>query len=97
MKKAILLNDNDNVGTALDDILSGEDAEIIDINNNRICVVRSPDSIPRGHKISLKHISCGESIIKYGFVIGGATEDIPPFRYVHVQNLSSLRGRGDLS
>lgn len=97
MRKAILLNSNDNVATLLDNTFTNEDIEIIDTKNSVISVVRSLDFIPRGHKIALKNISEGENIIKYGFVIGCATKDIKPCQYVHVHNLSSLRGRGDLA
>jgi altronate dehydratase small subunit len=37
----------------------------------------------------------GDSIIKYGEVIGVATREIAPGQHVHVHNLESRRGRGD--
>lgn len=52
--------------------------------------------IPYGHKIALVAVARGASIIKYGQVIGRATADIAPGDHVHVHNLESLRGRGDL-
>ncbi|MFQ5657413.1 MAG: SAF domain-containing protein [Candidatus Methylomirabilales bacterium] len=38
----------------------------------------------------------GAPIIKYGQVIGRATVEIAPGDHVHVHNMESLRGRGDL-
>lgn len=96
MKKAILLNENDNVATLLDDISAGEELKITDVRNNTVNVVHPAEAIPRGHKIALVQITQGEDIIKYGFVIGCATVDIKIFQYVHIHNLASLRGRGDL-
>ena len=37
----------------------------------------------RGHKIALRDIKKGEDIIKYGYKIGHATEDIKKGEHVH--------------
>jgi altronate hydrolase len=54
-------------------------------------------AIPSGHKIALSDIRKGETIKKYGQVIGVATEDIPAGTHVHVHNLamSELRARAE--
>ena len=52
--------------------------------------------VPYGHKIAVRDIRKGELIIKYGEEIGIATHDIRRGEYVHIHNLDSLRGRGDL-
>ena len=52
MKKAILLNENDNVATLLDDISAGEELKITDVRNNTVNVVHPTEAIPRGHKIA---------------------------------------------
>ena len=44
----------------------------------------------------LRPIKKGEYCYKYGEVIGEALEDLAPGDYVHVHNLASTRGRGDL-
>ena len=49
-----------------------------------------------GHKVSLFRIEKGERIIKYGETIGLATAKIDTGCHVHVHNLESRRGRGDL-
>ncbi len=53
--------------------------------------------IPANHKFALADIKTGEPIIKYGLVIGKASADIPRGAHVHVHNIESNRGRGDLS
>ena len=53
--------------------------------------------IPFGHKFSLAQISVGSPVIKYGEVIGLSTDAIQPGDYVHVHNVASARGRGDLT
>lgn len=54
------------------------------------------DGIPYGHKIALRDIKKGEPIVKYGEKLGIASADIARGMHVHVQNLDSARGRGDL-
>ena len=46
--------------------------------------------IPMGHKVALRDIKKGEPVIKYGFPIGEATEDIPKGGHVHSHNLHTL-------
>ncbi len=54
------------------------------------------ENIPFGHKISLSDISKGMQVIKYGQIIGKTSMAINKGQHVHVHNLESLRGRGDL-
>jgi altronate dehydratase small subunit len=41
-------------------------------------------------------IEKGEAIVKYGEVIGRATQQIILGKHVHIHNVESLRGRGDV-
>ncbi len=54
------------------------------------------EAIPSGHKCARRAIGAGELILKYGQPIGRATAAIPAGAHVHVHNVESLRGRGDL-
>lgn len=47
------------------------------------------DLIPPGHKQALQEIPKGAPVIKYGQIIGRATEDIPKGAWVHTHNLRS--------
>ena len=58
--------------------------------------VRALEAVPYGHKIALCDIKKGEEIIKYGEAIGAASRDIAAGDYVHIHNMDSQRGRGDL-
>lgn len=42
-----------------------------------------------GHKIAARDIAAGETILKYNFPIGTATENIPSGAHVHVHNVTS--------
>jgi altronate dehydratase small subunit len=52
--------------------------------------------VPYGHKIALAALKPGDPVIKYGESIGAASRAVKKGEYVHVHNLDSLRGRGDL-
>jgi altronate hydrolase len=79
------LNPADNVVVAMRRLEAGEriDGE----------GVATSESIASGHKVAVRPILAGETVHKYGQVIGVATVDIAPGAHVHTQNLamSSLR------
>ena len=94
-RDAIVIKSQENVATAIRDIPAGKKAEV-GVGEESVSVTVSKD-ISFGHKLSLRHIRNGEEIIKYGTVIGRATQDIQPGEHVHVHNVESTRGRGDLA
>lgn len=95
MKIALKVNNDDNVATIFDELKAGETVTVIDKSGSKEDIVVKCD-IPYGHKIAIKKINKGDHIIKYGECIGAASEDIEKSDYVHIHNLESLRGRGDL-
>lgn len=86
-----VIEDEDNVATNVaDEIPPGTTLE----SNGR--AVNAIDTIPYGHKVALQPIARGEPVLKYGLSIGTATTDIQAGQHVHVHNVESNRGRGDL-
>lgn len=94
LKLAVVAHENDNVATTVRSLSKGENV-LIDIFGREIRVSLR-DDIPFGHKFAIKDIKKDEEIFKYGEAIGQATEDIGIGDYVHVHNVVSERGRGDL-
>lgn len=93
---AIQANENDNVATIFaEGIVDGTRVTVLDPAGARrpLTVI---GSVPYGHKLALCDIARGEQITKYGEEIGVASQDIAAGEYVHVHNLESMRGRGDL-
>jgi altronate dehydratase len=86
----IVISEADNVATALEPLSPGTVL-------NGVASLTVRDAIPRGHKIALRLIPAGNSVMKYGSPIGVAIADIPPGAHVHTHNVSSARGRGDLN
>ena len=94
---ALQVDDLDNVATVFeDDAGPGTELEILD-QKGTAARVTARAAVPYGHKLALAPIAAGEPIVKYGEVIGLATAAIEPGDHVHVHNLESRRGRGDLN
>ncbi|WP_414475441.1 UxaA family hydrolase [Microvirga sp. M2] len=78
--RVIVLNAADNVAVARDKIADGSPIGLDD--------VVSTGDIPRGHKLALRPIQTGDAILKYGQVIGFATQPIRTGEHVHLQNMA---------
>ena len=96
LKIALKVNDLDNVATIFaNGIVDGTVVAVQDKKGNREEIAVRGD-VPYGHKIAVKNIHIGEKIMKYGEEIGIASREIIKGEYVHIHNLDSMRGRGDL-
>lgn len=62
---------------------------IINKKDNVAIALEPIGDIPRGHKLALCDIPKGTYVIKYGQIIGCATEDIAKGAWVHTHNLRS--------
>lgn len=87
---------NDNVATILSTEIKEGMVVPVELGEETLEIKTNAD-IPYGHKIALRPIKKGETILKYGLSLGKATEDIEVGDHVHVHNIESNRGRGDLA
>ena len=94
-RDAIVIKEEDNVATALRD-LSCNDMASVGVGDKTI-EITLVEGVEYGHKFAIRDISAGQDIVKYGEVIGRATVDILTGAHAHIQNIESLRGRGDLA
>ena len=83
----------DDVATALTDLKQG--TQLVDSEGH--FDVELKQDIPFGHKFALRNLESGALVHKYGQVIGVATQSITAGEHVHVHNVDSRRGRGDLA
>ncbi|MBO5303731.1 MAG: altronate dehydratase [Lachnospiraceae bacterium] len=88
MSDYIKIHPEDSVAVALAPLEKGTSVTLSD------CTLTLTEDIPQGHKFSLCHISCGDSVIKYGNPIGIAVENIKKGSWVHTHNIKT--GLGDL-
>lgn len=86
MQDVIKINQEDNVAVALRPIAKGE---TLDIAGTPVTTL---EEIPQGHKVAIKPIAQGGNVIKYGFRIGIAKEDIKVGQWVHVHNIKTALG-----
>lgn len=93
-KRALIMQPNDNVATALEEIQAGDDVAAALGKESRS--IHAAEAIPFGFKVALQDIAQGELIRKYGEVIGRASTAIARGTMVHIHNLEGTRARGDL-
>ena len=86
MQDIVKINQNDNVAVALRPIPQGE---TLTVAGEPVTAI---EEIPQGHKMALSDIAAGEPVIKYGFRIGNAKEDIKKGQWVHVHNVKTALG-----
>ena len=92
MKRAIMMNAKDNVATALENLEAVAPTSVILPSQEPFKEVTTKQrAIPFGHKLAVMAISKGDKVIKYGEVIGNASQDIEPGEYVHIHNVKSNR------
>lgn len=89
-----MIKAQDNVATALKDLDAGQVCRVA--TGKEIQSITVKERIVYGHKLAVVDIPRGKDIIKYGEVMGRATANIPIGTHAHIQNIESLRGRGDL-
>jgi (2R)-sulfolactate sulfo-lyase subunit alpha len=89
----LLVHDRrDNVGVVVvEDLAPGTDAFcVITEDNSEIhTVVQQP--VPIGHKVALKDLAVGDTVIKYGQDIGKVVAPIRKGEHVHTHNLKTKR------
>ncbi len=86
MQDFIRIHEEDNVAVALRPIAKGEQLAVGKYQ------VTTQEEIPQGHKFALRGIAKDEPVIKYGFCIGNAKEEIAAGGWVHVHNIRTALG-----
>ena len=82
-QKLIRITDRDNVAVALESLPQGS---VVEVENSAFTI---GSNIPAGHKVALKDIAEGESVIKYGYPIGKAKSAIKKGEWVHTFNVKT--------
>ena len=82
----------DTVGVVVtEDVQPGKDLTGWAMETDETIKLRALDVVPLGHKIALKDIKSGDTVLKYGHDIGRAVADMGKGRHVHVHNLKTKR------
>lgn len=91
----IVVEGIDNVATAIREVSAGETVEVQ--AGSETVNVDVKEDIQFGHKLAITDIDEGETIHKYGKSIGNATQPIDAGEWIHVHNVESNYGRGDIA
>jgi (2R)-sulfolactate sulfo-lyase subunit alpha len=83
---------HDNVGVVVvEDLAAGTDMLAVVTEDNSDFRMQARQATPIGHKIALKDLAVGDTIIKYGEDIGKVVAPIAKGEHVHTHNLKTKR------
>ena len=82
---------HDTVGVAVVDLKTGQTLEGRSLDTNESLRAKANMDIPLGHKVALKDLKVGDTVIKYGCDIGKVVQPIKAGDHVHVHNVKTKR------
>jgi (2R)-sulfolactate sulfo-lyase subunit alpha len=82
----------DNVGViVVEGLKAGTDMLGVITETDKTLKLTAKDDIPIGHKVALKPLKKGDTVIKYGEDIGKVVADAGAGTHVHTRNLKTKR------
>lgn len=82
----------DTVGVVVvEDVKPGQILSGWVMEGDKTIKLKALDAVPLGHKIALKDIKKGDTILKYGHDIGRAVANIGKGHHAHVHNVKTKR------
>ena len=89
----LLVHDHrDNVGVVVvEDLAAGAQMLCVVTQDNSDFRMQARQAAPIGHKIALKDLKIGDTVIKYGEDIGKVVAPIAKGEHVHTHNLKTKR------
>ena len=88
----IVHDKGDSVGVVVvEDVQPGKEVTGWIMETNETIKLKSLDAVPLGHKIALKDLKVGDTVLKYGHDVGKIVAEVAKGRHVHVNNLKTKR------
>ncbi len=88
----VVHDENDSVGVVVvEGIRSGQDLEGWIMDQDKTLKVRAQQDIPIGHKLAIRALKDGDTVIKYGVDIGRVVAPIKVGEHAHVHNIKTKR------
>jgi (2R)-sulfolactate sulfo-lyase subunit alpha len=88
----VVHEDGDSVGTVVvEGVKAGDMLTGWVMEQDKTVTVKTLNDIPIGHKIALKDLKQGDTVIKYGVDIGRTIAPIERGGYLHVHNVKTKR------
>jgi (2R)-sulfolactate sulfo-lyase subunit alpha len=93
MTTSFIVHDKaDTVGVVVvEDVQPGKDLTGWIMETDETITLKSLDPVPLGHKVALRDIKSGDTVLKYGHDVGRAAADVGKGRHVYVHNLKTKR------
>lgn len=89
--RALVLTETDGVAILLDPAIGGDTIVLLDSGFGSIGNVEAREPIEPFHKVAIRKIDAGDSVVKLGETIGRASCSIARGDHVHVHNVVSAR------
>jgi (2R)-sulfolactate sulfo-lyase subunit alpha len=92
-KPHLLIHDHkDNVGVVVvEDLKPGTEMLAVVTEDNSDFRIEARQAVPIGHKIALKDLKPGDTVMKYGEDIGRIVAPVAKGEHVHTHNLKTKR------
>ena len=88
----VVHDENDSVGVVVvEGVKSGQKLSGWIMDQDKDIQVEAKSDIPIGHKLAIKPLASGATVIKYGVDIGKTIANIAVGEHTHVQNLRTKR------
>ena len=92
MIHCVLHDANDTVAVVVvEGVKAGMDLNAWIMDDDRTISLKARQDIPIGHKVALKDMSAGDTVLKYGIDIGKVVAPIKAGEHAHVHNIKTKR------
>ena len=92
MIHCVLHDPNDSVAVVVtENIKAVQQLTALILDENRTIQISCVADIPLGHKVAMKDMAIGDTVIKYGVDIGKVVTSIKTGEHAHVHNIKTKR------
>jgi (2R)-sulfolactate sulfo-lyase subunit alpha len=82
----------DSVGVVVvEGIKAGQELSGWVMDGDKTVTIKVQNDIPIGHKVAMKNLAVGDTVIKYGVDIGKVVAEIKAGEHLHVHNVKTKR------
>lgn len=92
MIHCVLHDANDTVAiVVVENVTAGMDLNAWIMDEDRTISLKAQQDIPIGHKVALKDMAAGDTVLKYGIDMGKVVAPIKAGEHAHVHNIKTKR------
>lgn len=92
MIQFVVHDENDSVGVVVvEGVNAGDELTGWIMDQDKDIQFKAASDIPIGHKLAIKTLKAGDTVIKYGVDIGRVVSDIEVGEHAHVHNIKTKR------